>query len=226
MAGFVDEGSALRYFIVLITDRGAECTQVLDPRDEEYYDKALLLLGTWHVRYNALKMILKILNTRDLSPIMALFGYKTTNAQLYLVGCGDEKVTESFIENMTSAMFTVLRIRCQEQLQNSNFSHQQFLEFIGNLAASCGSCSDYIMLLLEVLVPFTMLKAADRNNDMDAFDSAIIKLLPFFFSCGGKYYGPSLVEEIIRMHLRVPLEVLNQRRNFFSVNGTWLSYTL
>jgi hypothetical protein len=174
------------------------------------------------VRFNALKMTLKILNTRDLSPILSLFGYKTTNAQNYLVGCGDEKVTESFIENITTAMFTVLYIRCQDQFQYQNFSHQEFLEFIGNLAGTCGNCSDYITLLLEVLVPFTMLKCADRNNDMDTFDSAIIKLLPFFFACGGKYYGPSLVEEIIRMHLRVPLVVLNQRRDFFSVKGTLL----
>lgn len=107
----------LRYFIVLITDR-----------EEEYYDNALLLLGTWHARYNALIIILKILNTPDLSPILTLYGYKTTNVQLYLVGYGDEKVTESFIENVATAMFTVLRIRCQEQYQNSDFSNQQFLE--------------------------------------------------------------------------------------------------
>jgi hypothetical protein len=164
-------------------------------------------------------MILKVLKTRDLCPILALFGYKTTNAQNYLVGCGDEKVTEAFIKNITTAMFTVLRIHCQNEFQRSNFSNQEFLEFIGNLAKSCGNCSDYIGLLFELLVPFTMLKKADRNNDMDIFDAAIIKLLPFFFACGGKYYGPSLVEEIIRMHLRVPLTVLNQRRDFFSVKG-------
>jgi hypothetical protein len=164
-------------------------------------------------------MTLKILNSRDLCPILALFGYKTTNAQIYLVGCGDEKVTESFIENITTAMFTVLYIRCRDQFKHSDFSNQEFLEFIGNLAGTCANCSDYIGLLFELLVPFTMLKKADRNNNMDTFDSAIIKLLPFFFACGGKYYGPSLVEEIIRMHLRVPLTVLNQRRDFFSVKG-------
>jgi hypothetical protein len=153
---------------------------------------------------------------------LALFSYKSTNAQSYPVGCGDEKVTESFVENITTSMFSVLRIRCEDHFQKQDVSDDEILKFAKILAESCGNCADYIELLFELLVPFTMLKQADRNNDMDAFDSAIIKLLPFFFSCGGKYYGPSLVEEMIRMHLRVPLPVLNQRRDFFSVKGIYL----
>ena len=138
-----------------------------------------------------------------------------------MVGCGDEKVTEMFVENLTAAMFVVLRIRCEQYFERHDLSNEDILEFTSTLAKSCDNCSDYLGMMFELLIPFSMFKIADRSNCMDMFDSAIIKLLPFFFACGGKFYGPSLVEEIIRMHLRVPLAVLNHRRSFFSINGKY-----
>ena len=60
-----------------------------------------------------------------------------------------------------------------------------------------------------------MLKIADNQNSMDTYDSALLKLVTFILMWCGELYGPLVVEEIIRMHCQVPLEIhINEEQHF------------
>lgn len=231
----------VRYFMDFIADAGVASqppskrtrkneTEV-DHYETDAYTRVVFRLGPFHVYKNFLETVMKVIKLHVPASLLCLCGYESISAQEFILSAANIRRSYDWIHDclLPALINTMFRFfvkhvtsSCRHTPPQSpfepdgNISMEVFEEYCAWACEVDFTFKCYYSLVMDILLPLTLLKTAIRTSNFQAFDCARLKLLPLCFAFHNTTYGPRHVMEIVMLYHKIHIDVLRHYAKGFS----------